>query len=96
MRDNALWLALSVLAVGALGYYLTKDKMVKSESPNEKLVLEQLPASEKKKFSPALLREYDLVVPPFMARKSAQIKADEITAKRFTIDPLKVKNPLYL
>ncbi len=84
-------------ALGTAAYYAYGKKRKKTivVVPSEQLGSE-MPVSEKRKYSPALLREYDLIVPPFKATKKAQKVAQEITQKRFTIDSTKVKNPLYL
>lgn len=100
MKNNFLWITLAVGAVG-VGYYLYMRKKsntgaVTSVSPPDITVTYELPQQEKAKYSPALLKEYDLVVPPFKANMKAEIAADIITAKRFQVDPLKVKSPLYI
>jgi len=100
MKDNSLWIAIAILSVGAAGYFLLNNrKFVKSNvssvKPDDVIALE-ISKNEKLKYSPAMLKEYDLIVPPFKATKKAEAIADEITAKRFQIDATKVKNPLYL
>jgi hypothetical protein len=99
MKNDTIWLALGVLAVGAVGYYITKgrNKVNADRNPQSgELIATAMSPSQKNKFSPALLREYDLIVPPFRATASAERLAQEITAKRFEIDPIKVKQPVYL
>jgi hypothetical protein len=99
MKNDTIWLALGVLAVGAVGYYVTKGKSKVNTDKNSKsgeVVATEMSQAQKNKFCPALLREYDLIVPPFRATASAERIAQEITDKRYEIDPIKVKQPVYL
>ena len=99
MKENSLWIAVGVMAVGALGVLLFNGKSKKNRTqPNTigDAVMVQLPEREKRKYSPALLREYDLIVPPFKATKRAQRVANRITAERYIIDQDKVKTPFFL
>jgi actin-like ATPase involved in cell morphogenesis len=101
MMDKKLVFAIGIFGVLAAVYYaMGKKKNLVADSvtivtPPEVLEVEKK-ALIAKSYSPALLREYNLIVPPFAANLNAQVRAGQINAKRFSIDERKVKPPLFL
>lgn len=101
MKNNTLFISIGVLGVLSLLYYSVTKNNAKNIPSGDVIIKGEVDGrggevSAKSSYSPALLREYELIVPPFKSTLKAQIQAAQINAKRYAIDERKVKPPLFL
>lgn len=90
------------LAAGLLGVatiiYLNRKEKAQARKPltgaEIQGIIAEVQAEEGAKYSNALLRDYEVVLPTGVASKKVRQKAEEITRKRFAVNPKKIKKPL--
>lgn len=81
--DKKVWIPLVVIGGGALAFYLYRMMQKKKEQSNDPSVaIAQATIEEQKKFTPAFLAQYDILMPPVQASKAVKEKAIERQDKR--------------
>lgn len=94
-----LGMAAALLGVATIVYLNRRDKR-RSQQPSTRAdvmtAVAEVQAEEASRYSDALLKEYEVVLPTGVASKKVREKADEITRKRYAVNPKRIKKPLML
>jgi hypothetical protein len=90
-KDNTIWWVLGGLGVVALLYYYKKPKV----TTQTKLVADVL-TEEEAKYSNALLREYNIVMPADKVSAKVRAKGEELRQGRYALQPQRINPPLFI
>jgi hypothetical protein len=90
-KDNAIWWVLGGLGVIALLYHYKKPKV----TTQTKLVADVL-TEEEAKYSNALLREYNIVMPADKVSAKVRAKGEELRQGRYALQPQRINPPLFI
>ena len=92
-----LGIAAALLGVATIVYLNRRDKR-RSQQPLTRAdvitAVAEVQVEQAARYSNALLRDYEVVLPTGVASKKVREKADEITRKRYAINPKRIKKPL--
>lgn len=92
-----LGLAATILGVATI-IYINRREKARSRKPLTDAeisgIVAEVQADERAKYSDALLREYEVVLPTGIADKKVREKAEQITRKRYAVNPKKIRKPL--
>lgn len=90
-KDNTIWWILGGLGALTLWYYYKKPIV----SNQTKLVTEVL-TEEEAKYSDALLKEYNIVMPSDQVNAKVKAKGEELRKGRYALQPQKMNPPLFI
>jgi hypothetical protein len=90
-KDNAIWWVLGGLGAIALLYHYKKTKV----STQTKLVTDVL-TEEEAKYSNALLRDYNIVMPADQVSAKVKAKGEELRKGRYALQPQRINPPLFI
>ena len=90
-KDNTIWWILGGLGALTLWYYYKKPNV----STQTKLVTDVL-TEEEAKYSDALLKEYNIVMPSDQVNAKVKAKGKELTSGRYALQPQKMNPPLFI
>lgn len=92
-----LGLAAAILGVATI-IYMNRREKAKMKQPLTDAeiqgIVAEVQTEEGAKYSNALLKEYEVVLPTGVASKKVREKAEAITRKRYAVNPKKLKKPL--
>jgi hypothetical protein len=95
--DKKLLLALGVIGVLGYSYYAHLQKMKKNPLDQAKLV-EEATEIEKKKYTNAFLKQYDIIMPPVQASKIVKAEGFGLQENRKVkqLERMAAKKPTYI
>jgi len=92
-------LGAALAGIATIIYLNRKEKEMKNKPFTDAeitSIVEQVKVEEASKYSNALLKDYEIVLPPVVADKRVREKAEQITRNRNKINPKKIKKPLMI
>jgi len=90
-KENTIWWILGGLGIVALLYHYKKPKV----TTQTKLVTDVL-TEEEAKYSNALLRDYNIVMPADQVSAKVKAKGEELRKGRYSLQPQKMNPPLFI
>ena len=90
-KDNAIWWVLGGLGVVALLYHYKKPKVA-----TQTMLVTDVLTEEEAKYSNALLREYNIVMPADKVSAKVRAKGEELRKGRFALQPQRINPPLFI
>jgi hypothetical protein len=92
-------LGAAIAGVATIIYLNRKEKALKDKPLTDAEItgiVEQVQVEEAAKYSNALLKDYEIVLPTAVADKRVRELAEKITRDRSKINPKKIKKPLMI
>lgn len=84
--------------IGGVAYHFWLKSKRKNEAKNAEattmVAVQELVSEQSGRFSPALKKEYDIVLPADMVSKKVRKKAKELTKGRYSVSVKDVKSPV--
>lgn len=87
----------AVLGIATIIYMNRKEKKqadAQMTKTDLSAIVEEVQVEEEQKYSNALLKQYEVVIPTAVASKRVREKAQQISKDRRKVNPKKIKKPL--